>query len=729
MRKKALAPASVGTEEVPVPLCGRGSVLIANRHSLISAGTETTAVKSTKRDMVVKALRDPDIRESVVEMLTHDGVKKTAERVQFEMTKWTALGYSGAGIAVEVGSDVDGIGVGDLVAYGGQGHAEYVRVPKNLCVKVPRGLSTREAAFVALGSIALQGVRRADVQVGDTVVVIGLGLVGQLVSQLLQVAGARVLGTDLVAERRALAEKLGAEAVLAPTSDLPGQITRLTGGRGADRVVICASTSSPQVMEQAVAMSRDRGRIVVVGQVNMSVPHGPFYMKELELVISRSYGPGRYDVEYEQYGRDYPLGYVRWTERRNMEEFLRLAQSDKVDIASLITHEFTIDRAAEGYALIQERPEECLGVLIEYGADASSPTRVVSVAGSSQRRAVQPTEGRIAVIGCGSFARQFHLPFLRDSKKLHFKTLVASSSQSAAEMARRYGAERAATDPQEIWNDPEIDAVMIFTRDKTHASLAAEALRAGKHVFCEKPLATTPEECDMLRAAAAGRDLICMTGFNRRFAPLMQQLKTLLDRLDGPRMVVVRVNAGALPQGHWAFDSSQAEGRIIGEVCHFVDLIHWLTGARLDSITAIPLDKNRKAVELEDAVATLRFEDGSVGTIVYTAQGSPLIGKERVEVFCSGTSFVMDDFRTLTVRGVSRVDLRRRTVDKGHQAELLHFQNVLLGQTVCDISLEDGIRASEVCFEIVARARGTGFGENDDQEGTRGTPRSRGIGV
>ena len=627
------------------------------------------------------------------------------------MTKWTALGYSGAGIAVEVGSDVDGIGVGDLVAYGGQGHAEYVRVPKNLCVRVPDGVTTREAAFVALGSIALQGVRRADVQVGDTVVVIGLGLVGQLVSQLLQVAGARVLGTDLVAERRALAEKLGAEAVLAPTSDLPGQITRLTGGRGADRVVICASTSSPQVMEQAVAMSRDRGRVVVVGQVNMSVPHGPFYMKELELVISRSYGPGRYDVEYEQHGRDYPIGYVRWTERRNMEEFLRLAQSDKVDIAALITHEFTIDRAAEGYALIQERPEECLGVLIEYSADASSPTRVVSVAGSSQQRAVQPTEGRIAVIGCGSFARQFHLPFLRDSKKLHFKTLVASSSQSAAEMARRYGAERAATDPQEIWNDPEIDAVMIFTRDKTHASLAAEALRAGKHVFCEKPLATTLEECDMLRAAAAGRDLICMTGFNRRFAPFIQELKTVLDECHGPKLMTYRVNAGAFPADAWIYDPAFAAGRIVGEVCHFLDLFRDLTRAEVIDIAAMPLGDCRTESRLEDISATLRFNDGSVASLVYTAVGSTLTGKERLEIYCDGTSFLMDNFSTLVVRGKKRVTRRARHPDKGHRSELAHFESVLRGKCKPAISLDDGITATSLCLDIIERARASLRGE------------------
>ena len=495
MRKNPMSRANLVTEEVPVPKCGKGSALISNQYSLISAGTETASVKRNMKDMVVKAMTDPELRESVKDMLFKDGIKKTADRVHYETTKWTPMGYSGAGQTMEVGSEIDGIGQGDLVAYGGEGHAEFIRAAKNLCVRIPEGVSAKEASFVAVGSIALQAVRRAQVQVGEIAVVLGLGLVGQLVSQMLQAGGARVLGSDIIASRIKLAESLEIEKGYVANDQLPQEVLRYTDGVGADHVVICAATSSPQVIEQAVAMARDHGRITVVGMVNLDVPCEDFYMKELDLVISRSYGPGRYDPQYEEHGQDYPVGYVRWTERRNMAEFLRLIATRKVSVTPLITHEFELNEAAVAYQTLMEHPDECLAIVLKYDRDKEAIKRSIEIRKPRVEMIGTDSSANVAAVGCGSFARQFHLPNIKASNELNLRSMVASSGQSAKEMGERYGAETCTTDYQEVLRDPDIDAVMIFTRDNSHADLAVAAMASGKHVFCEKPLTTTYSQC------------------------------------------------------------------------------------------------------------------------------------------------------------------------------------------------------------------------------------------
>ncbi|MBX3441610.1 MAG: bi-domain-containing oxidoreductase [Planctomyces sp.] len=704
MKKNALRAAAVAIEEVPAPRCGPSSVLIANRYSLISAGTETAAVKRNKRDMVVKALRSPELRQSVVDMLVQDGLRKTADRVQFEMTKWTPLGYSGAGVAIEVGRDIEGIQPGDLVAYGGESHAELIRAAKNLCVPVPQGVPLREAAFVAVGSIALQAVRRTEPQVGDVVAVLGLGLVGQLVSQLLQSAGARVVGSDMVAKRLELATSLGLEAAFPAGEDCDRQILRYTGGVGVDRVVICAAGGGADIMRQAAAMTRDRGRICVVGAIGIDAPHHEFYMKELELVMSRSYGPGRYDRQYEEHGRDYPIGYVRWTEQRNMQEFLRQVGAGKVRLEPLITQEFGVEAADEAYQLLMERKADCLGVLLKYDEAAAMQPRRKTPA-SARPRATTASAGNVAVIGCGSFARQFHLPNLKRSKDLRFRTLVASSGQSAREMADRYGAESCATDVAEVWNDASIDSVMIFTRDKSHAGLTVAALNAGKHVFCEKPLATTIEECEQIAAAAATSGRVCMTGFNRRFAPLLVQAGDVLAQCRGPKLMTYRVNAGPASKDSWIHDPAHGAGRIIGEACHFIDLFRHLTGAEPVRVTAAHLGDPRSADRTEDVSANFEFSDGSVATLLYVTQGSPAVGKERLEVFCDGTSVLLDDYRTLTVRGARTIDAKVKQIDKGHGAELQHFARAVRGEEPPLIDAHDGIIAAVACIRLIESAR------------------------
>ncbi len=705
MRKNPLSRASVSTEEVPVPRCGRGQILLANRFSLISAGTETASIKRNVKDMVVKGLSDPQLRDSVKEMLLKDGITRTADRVLFETSKWTPMGYSGAGVALEVGQDVDGIREGDLVAYGGEGHAEYIRSNKNLSVGVPEGVSARDAAFVALGSIAMQGVRRAEIQVGDVVVVLGLGLVGQLVSQLVTAAGGRVIGIDVLESRCELARTLGAEHVLKAGTNVPDDVLRYTGGVGADRVLICAATSSSVVVEQAMTMSRDRGRVVVVGLVGMDIPHAPFFKKELDFVISRSYGPGRYDAQYEQHGIDYPIGYVRWTERRNMQEFLRLVQAGRAQVSPLVTHEFALPQAAEAYDLLTERPGECLGIVLRYDDVPSVQTRLVP---TSRPPAVSAAAGpvNVAVIGCGAFARQFHLPNIKSSPDLRLRTLVASSGQSAKEMGERYGASFSTTDIEQAIADPEVGAVMIFTRDTGHAKATVAALKAGKHVFCEKPLATSYAECAAIARQAEQAGRLCFTGFNRRFAPLVRRTKQLLSGRTGPAMLTYRVSAGALPPDSWTYDPTQSAGRIVGEACHFVDLLYWLVGAEIVSVHAHAVGPMTSLVRLEDVAATLTFADGSVGSLIYTARGNTRLGKERLEVFWDGNALAMDDFRQLSVQGRQSLKERDSTGDKGHGAELAHFAQAVRGKVESEITYLDGIRGTVGALRIYDSAVG-----------------------
>jgi predicted dehydrogenase/threonine dehydrogenase-like Zn-dependent dehydrogenase len=700
MRKNLLSRASLVAEEVPVPRAGARSVLIANRYSLISAGTETASVRRNKKDMVVKALTSPALRQAVKDMVHKDGILKTAERVEYEMTKWTPLGYSGAGVALEVGKEVDGIEEGGLVAYGGEGHAEFIRASRNLCVRVPEGVTAREAAFVALGSIALQAVRRAEVQVGEVAAVLGLGIVGQLVAQLLVASGGRVLVSDVIPRRLELARGLGAERGFAAGEALPREIIEHTRGVGADRVLICASTPSNAVIDQAVEMSRDRGRIVVVGAVGLDVPHEKFYYKELELLISRSYGPGRYDPHYEEHGNDYPIGYVRWTEKRNMEEFLRLLASGKVDVKPLITHELGLGEVERAYEMLATRAEECLAILLRYDESPDPRARRLPAAPPRAVAATGGARANIAVIGCGSFARQFHLPNLRRSRELNLRTLVTSSGHSAKEMALRYGAEYCATDWREALADGSIDAVMVLARDGAHAGMALEALAAGKHVFCEKPLATTYAECRRLHEALAAGGPLCMVGFNRRFSPLVRKARELLAGRSGPAMLHYRVNAGALPKGHWIYDPAHAAGRIVGEACHFIDLFRHLLGCEPVEVQAQALGVPSSLAGLEDTSAAFRFADGSLATILYTAAGSTSFPKERLEAFFDGTALGLDDYRRLVVRGKRTLDLKSRSGDKGHGAELEHFARALLGSAPLEVTHHDGIRATVCCLRL-----------------------------
>src|SRR6266404_5252309 len=564
-------------EELPPPALRPGGVLVRTAFSLISAGTERTIVETAQSSLIGKARNRPDLVRQVLDTVKREGLSSTYEKVKARLSQTKELGYSVAGTVVEVGNKASEFRTGDRVACAGAGyasHAEVIYVPKNLCCKLPEGVSLEAACYTTVGSIALQGVRQADPRLGEAVAVIGLGLVGQLTVQLLKAAGCRVVGIDIAEPACELARKSGADAVADPASAATA-CAALTGGHGADCVLITAATKSSEPIELAAELARDRARVVVVGLVGMDVPRNLFYAKEIELRLSRSYGPGRYDPEYEEKGTDYPIGYVRWTEKRNMEAFLHLAAEGKVNTDLLTSHRFEIARAPEAYELMMNGSERCCGIVLEY-PDSST------TCAAKQLKAAKPmAHGDIGVsfIGAGNFARGVLLPIVKRQAKLQLVGVGAATGLSAKNTAEQFGFSYSTTDYQEILTDRESQIVFIATRHDSHAQLATEALRSGKSVFVEKPLAITGEELREVVVAARESDGLLMVGYNRRFAPIAKEIKKRFDGRAGPMTIVYRVNAGQLPRDHWTHDAAEGGGRIIGEACHFIDFVQYLTGA------------------------------------------------------------------------------------------------------------------------------------------------------
>ncbi|MEW6706235.1 MAG: bi-domain-containing oxidoreductase [Pseudomonadota bacterium] len=656
--------------EVPVPALSDRFVLVRTTASVISAGTEKSKIDTGRKNLLQKARARPDQVAQVLRKLRTEGLAKTLATVNARLGAANPLGYSSAGVAVAVGGLVDGIRPGDRVACGGAGyanHAEFAAVPRNLVVPVPEGVSDEEAAFATIGSIALQGVRLADPKLGETVLVLGLGLLGQIAVQLLAANGCRVIGTDLDPAQIALAESFGAVGV--PLADTEAACRALTGGHGVDAVLVCAGTSSNQPIELCGRVARAKGRVVVVGAVRMDIPREDFFKKEISVVISRSYGPGRYDPLYEEGGQDYPLGYVRFTEQRNMQTIVELIAAGRLDVKRLITHRFALEDAQQAYGLIEgERREPYLGIVMHYGQVAdpavASPARI-EVAG----RPIDRARLGISLVGAGNYATATLLPPLQARGDVELRGLVTSSGRTAAGVARQFGFGFCAAQVGELFGD-DTDAVLIATRHNTHADYVARALRAGKHVFVEKPLAMNMDELRAVAAAhQAARDRHLMIGFNRRFAPFTRELRRHFEAVHAPKVVNIRVNAGFVPPDHWSQDPEQGGGRIIGEACHFVDLASALVGADPVSVFAAGAVKPGQPLLLNDNVClTLRFGDGSVANITYTADGAKAMPKEHVEMFGGGRSALIDDFRSATLfEGDTGVRQLKGTQDKGQR--------------------------------------------------------------
>jgi predicted dehydrogenase/threonine dehydrogenase-like Zn-dependent dehydrogenase len=667
--------------DLPPPALQPGAILVRNAFSVISPGSERHAVRMVRDSLLATARSRPDLVRRVLETVRREGVLAAYRKIEARRGELRALGYSSAGIVTAVG---EGAGphfrVGDRVACGGAGyasHAEVVSVPVNLAARVPEEVPLEAAAFATLGAIALHGVRQAEPGLGDRFAVIGLGLMGLLTLQLLRAAGARVMAFDLSPALVERARRLGAESAAAGTADEQVALAlSWSEGIGVDGVVVTATASDDAPMVAAAGMCRERGRVTALGLVPFGLPREVAYEKELELRIARSYGPGRYDARFEEHGQDYPIGYVRWTETRNLESFLQLTAEGKVTPLDLITHRFGIDEASRAYDLLLARAaEQPLGVLLAYpasGAPLAEPGTPDSVIASSftagKRRSRTSGIGpdgnvNVGVIGAGAFARSTLLPILKGMRGVSLRTVVTAHGLTALDAQRRFGFDHIGTDADLLLNDPDIHLVVIATRHDTHAELAARALQAGKHVFVEKPLALDESELALVEAAAAVAPGLLMVGFNRRFSPHARALRQVFAQA-GPLMMSYRINAGPLPAGHWLNDPAIGGGRIVGEACHFIDLMSFLTGdAGIVSVQA----KGSAASphSQEEVSSTLEFADGSVGQLLYATRGSPSAGKELLEIHAGGLSARLEDFRTCRLYG-SRFSRRIKGHGKGH---------------------------------------------------------------
>jgi polar amino acid transport system substrate-binding protein len=665
----------ISVDELPAPKLRPGSVLVRNVFSLVSAGTERTSVETAQASMIQKARLRPDLVRQVLDNVRREGLLATYKKVQDRLDNFKELGYSSAGVVIE--SAVDDIKVGDRVACAGVGyasHAEIISVPRNLVVKIPDEVGFDEAAFTTVAAIAMQGVRQADVRVGEQVVVIGLGLIGLLTVQLLKASGCRVIGMDVAPRNVDLALTLGCDRCTLSNDDAILEVHSFTRGYGADAVVITAATTSNQPVELAIQCARKRGTVVAVGAVGMNIPRSPFYEKEINFRMSCSYGPGRYDADYEERGQDYPFGYVRWTENRNMEAALDMMAQRKLNVAALITHRIPVEESLRAYDLITGKVDESyLGILIQY----SEPSIPITLSRRVELRAFdQASSGRRAIlgfIGAGNFTQSTLLPPLVKLAP-RFRGLATGKPVNAKNIAKKYDFEFCATDAGELIHDREVNLIFVTSRHDSHARYVAEALRVGKSVFVEKPPALNNEELESILAAyteaeQTGTTPLLMVGYNRRFsAPVLAIQKLFAGRTE-PLVMHYRVNAGFLPSTHWMQQPEQG-GRFVGEGGHFIDVMQFLCGSLPISVHAVAPADSARRYNHDNILVSITFADGSAGTIHYLANGATAVDKEYLEVFGDSKTARMWNFKKLECAAGRKKSSTSFSGDKGHAAEM-----------------------------------------------------------
>jgi len=688
--------------EIPVPCPGHGQVLIRSERSLVSVGTERMLVAFGRANLLDKARQQPSRVVEVLAKIKSDGLQTTIEAVQSKLDRPIALGYSNAGIVVELGSGVRSYRPGDRVISNGP-HSEYVAVPENLCAPIPDGVTFDEAAFTVVASIALQGIRLANPTFGETFVVTGLGLIGLITTQLLVAHGCNVIGIDLSSDKCRRAVEFGAVAVDLGVGDDPVATAKsLTHDMGVDGVIITASSKSAEPVHQAALMCRKRGRIVLVGVVGLELSREDFYEKELSFQVSCSYGPGRYDESYEVQGVDYPFGFVRWTAQRNFQAILSSIANRRLNLASLITHRFPFAKATDAYG---EGIKDALGLLLDYQTDTPAVLKRTVVLPTSLASPIVP-EVSVGVIGAGGFTSLVILPALKEIK-LRLRTIASSKGVTSTHLGRKFGFERSTTNLDDVFDDPETNTIFITTRHDSHAKFVERALRSGKNVFVEKPLAITRDELASIketyeRQAAA----FVMVGFNRRFSPLTIKMRQLLDTIIGPKSVIVTVNSGYIPKDHWTQDSVAGGGRVIGEACHFVDLIRFLMGHPILKVVATSAKSKNGAPVDDEVTITLSFSDGSMGTVHYLSSGHKSLSKERVEVFADGKVLQLDNFRSLAGFGWSGFrPVRLSKQDKGHKLEIATVIDAIKQGAPAPIPWDEIVEVTEVLLDAAEQIR------------------------
>lgn len=689
--KQIVQPTGGGSVEVvesPVPVCGPTEVLVRTEATLISAGTEKAVTGLAQSSLLEKARARPDLVRQVINRAKVEGVRSTVETVRSRLADDLPLGYSGAGTVVAVGDQVRGVSVGQRVATGGAGcanHAEYQAVPGLLCVPVPEGLTAEHAAFATVASVGLHGLRLADAGPGSRIVVVGLGLIGQLTARMAMASGCDVAGIDIRPEAVALAAEHGVHALIESGNDTTTSILEWSRGRGADAIIITAgSRGDSSILERVPSRCRDRAVVVAVGDVGLDVPRNDFYLKELRLEVPRSYGPGRYDRSYEEWAVDYPIGHVRWTEGRNMEAVLDLLAARRLDISDLITHRIDIGNGASAYDVLDDPASGARGIVLQYpdrGEAASARTLHFPSAG--EPRAMRPGKG-IGVLGAGLFVRSTILPLLKRAGLGDVVHIASASGVTAARVAERNGVARASADAQAVIDDPEVGLVVVATPHSSHAEMVIAALDAGKDVYCEKPLAITEDELQAVVAAYERNSGVLYVGFNRRYSPMVERAIEILHASAGPVNITYRVNAGPLPAGHWYADRREG-GRLLGEVCHFIDTCNALVG---DVEVAALHCASPNSDEHDNYHLLIRYEDGSSATILYSGEGHGGTPKEWCEVLGGGHTVVIDNYERMTVDG----DRLKIAAGKGHSEGLV---SVVSG---------GAIRPAMVTTEIAIRA-------------------------
>ena len=685
--------------EIPIPSSTPGSLLIKSSKTLISTGTERMLVEFGKAGLIKKASKQPEKVKMVLDKVFTDGLRPTIEAVFNKIDQPLPLGYCNVGIVHEVGSKIKNFKKGDRVVSNGK-HAEVVNVPINLCAKIPETVSDEEASFTILGAVALQGIRLVKPTLGETVVVIGLGLVGLMTVQLLKANGCKVLAIDFDKNKLSLAKEFGADLVDLNKQDPVTTADIFSHGRGVDAVIITASTTSDEPIHQAALMCRKRGRIVLVGVAGLKLSRDDFYKKELTFQVSASYGPGRYDPNYEEKGQDYPIGFVRWTEQRNFEAVLEMMATGALDVKQLISHQFDINKAEKAYELIVSK-EPSLGILLTYpGVQITNKSRNILLLNNNniKRSNNKDTNKKIKVsfLGSGNYAGSVLIPAFK-AMGVELKSVASNIGVSGVHVGRKYGFLETTTDSDRLFSDDTTDAVVIATRHNTHADFVIKALKAQKCVFVEKPLCLTLEELKKIESTYSPSNIL-MLGFNRRFAPQIQKMKILLESIKSPKTMIMTINAGKIPNDHWTQDVEISGGRIVGEACHFIDLLRYLVGKTITNYKIQFMDSTTK----DTADIQLSFEDGSIATIHYYANGSKSFPKERLEVFAQGGVLQLDNYRKLTSfdwPGFKKLNLWQQ--DKGQKACVKAFVDAVSKGHSSPIPIEEIFEVSRISIELL----------------------------